>query len=231
MPLTAGNSEPLRYERKFLITGHSHSEVEQIVKFHPSCFSEIFQERSVNNIYFDSLGLNSYYDNVEGQERRTKVRIRWYGEMFGDIKDPVLEYKIKTGLLGKKESFVLKSFVLDTGFEKERIENAISAENLPEHVRIELISLKPVLLNCYKRKYFLSADKNFRITIDHHLVFHKISYLENTFANRSVDHRTTILELKYDSSLETEAGDVTTYLPFSLTKSSKYLQGLERVIL
>ena len=43
-----------RYERKFLIQDATRSEVERSIKLHPALFSEIFHERSVNNIYFDS---------------------------------------------------------------------------------------------------------------------------------------------------------------------------------
>jgi hypothetical protein len=227
----SGQSEPLRYERKFLITDHSFTEVEQMIKFHPACFFEIFHERNINNIYFDTLGLNNYYDNVEGETERLKIRIRWYGNLFGNIQKPVLEYKIKTGLLGKKKSYQLQPFEVDSAFSKSQIINAIKTDALPQNIKDQILSLRPTLLNCYKRKYFLSADRNFRITIDHHLTYYGIHYTGNTFSNKSVDYYSTILELKYDSPLETEAQSVADTFPFKLTKNSKYLQGLERVFL
>lgn len=229
MPQIKEQSEPLRYERKFLISDYSYSDVKQILKFHPACFSEIFQERSVNNIYFDTLGINDYYDNVNGEQRRSKVRIRWYGDLFGNIQKPVLEYKIKTGLLGKKLSYQLQSFLIDSNFSKSQIIHAIST--LPLNIKDQILSLKPTLLNSYKRTYFLSADKNFRATIDHHLCYYKIQYSGNPFTNKSIDHNSTVLELKYDSSLETLAKSVANAFPFALTKNSKYLQGLERVFI
>ena len=222
-------SEPLRYERKFLITDYSHSEVKQLLKFHPACFSEIFYERNVNNIYFDTLGMNHYYDNIEGTTERLKIRIRWYGDLFGNIQKPVLEYKIKKGLLGKKKSYSLNPFILDNKFNKQQIITSINNKIIPQLIKDEVVSLNPVLLNCYTRNYFLSADKNFRITIDHHLNYYGIGYTENTFCNRYVDHKTIVLELKYDSSLENDAKEVGNLLPFALTKSSKYLQGLDRI--
>src|SRR5688572_29998156 len=117
--------EVLRYERKFLITNYSYKDVLQILKFHPACFSEIFEERSINNIYFDTPGLLHYYDNIEGSPDRLKVRIRWYGELFGPVDKPVLEYKIKKGLMGKKESHALRPFVLNEKFNKAEIEKAV----------------------------------------------------------------------------------------------------------
>jgi hypothetical protein len=218
--------EPLRYERKYLITDYSHQDVEQLIKFHPACFSEIFHQRSINNIYFDTLGMNHYYDNIEGASDRLKVRIRWYGKLTGKISQPVLEYKIKKGLLGKKKSYLLHPFMLDTSFDKKQIENALRVSTIPLPVQHEVLSLKPALLNHYQRKYFLSAD---RITIDYKLTFYQINYLYNAFIHQSVDHHTTILELKYDSVFEPEADVVSNAFPFSVTKSSKYLQGLQRI--
>ncbi len=223
--------EPLRYERKFLITGYSHRDVEQMVKFHPACFSELFHERVVNNIYFDTAGLTHYFDNVEGSPERLKVRIRWYGDTFGPIQKPVLEYKIKKGLLGRKESFVLQPFKLTNDFTEMEIAMAVSDEAIPVSVKNEMRSLKPTLLNSYTRRYYLSADKNYRITVDHHLTYYRIGVHGNTFTNKSVDYNTTVLELKYDSSLEDESKLIANQFPFPLTKSSKYLQGLERVFI
>jgi SPX domain protein involved in polyphosphate accumulation len=224
-------SDSLRYERKFLITDYSHLEVMQMLKLHPACFSEIFYERTINNIYFDTLGMNHYYDNVEGSSDRLKVRIRWYGQLFGDITKPVLEYKIKKGLLGKKDSYALQPFSLNINFDETQIIKSLDTDKIPLYVKDELLSLKPALLNCYTRKYFLSADKKFRITIDYNLNYYKIAYTGNTFLSKSVDHASTVLELKYDSTDEVEGKDVGAMLPFALTKNSKYLQGLERVFM
>lgn len=223
--------EQLRYERKFLITDFTHLDIEQMLKFHPSNFSEIYLPRTVNNIYFDTLGFNSYYDNVEGATQRLKVRIRWYGNLFGAVQQPVLEYKIKKGILGKKNSYNLKPFFLDSNFNKSQIINALNSSGVPQNIKDELLSLKPTLLNSYRRKYFLSADKNFRITIDQHLTYYRIGYYGNTFLNKTVDHHSTVLELKYDSLIETEAKKVVNNFPFGMTKNSKYLQGIERIFI
>lgn len=227
----AVQQEELRYERKYLITDYTHRDVEQLIKFHPARFSEIYHPRNINNIYFDTLGMNHYYDNVEGSSDRKKVRIRWYGELMGTIGQPTLEYKIKKGLLGKKQSYQLHPFALDTSFDKSQIEKAVSTHTLPFPVRDEVLSLKPTLLNRYTRKYFLSADKKFRITIDFNLSYYQISYNHNQFIHKYLDHRTTVLELKYAAADEPEAKQVSDKLPFSVTKSSKYLQGLERIVL
>lgn len=223
--------EPLRYERKYLISDYDFSEVEQFIKFHPACFSEIFQKRKVNNIYFDTLGMNNYHDNLDGQQMREKTRVRWYGHLTGSILSPVLEYKIKNGLLGYKQSFQLAPFTLDTTFNKNDFFDAIRSSNLPVAIMNELFALTPTLLNSYERKYFLSADKKFRITIDHRLDYFHIDYFQNLLINKYCDRRSTVLELKYDAISEEDANKISTFFPFPLTKNSKYLQGLEYTFL
>jgi len=87
-----------RYERKFFIDNMSKRKVESIIKLNPANFKEIYKERIINNIYLDSLSKNSYTDNIDGNMERTKSRIRWYGSLFGEIANPILEFKIKKGL-------------------------------------------------------------------------------------------------------------------------------------
>jgi SPX domain protein involved in polyphosphate accumulation len=228
--LNSNQSEELRHERKFLITDYSVAEVEQIIKYNPACFTKIFHPRTVNNIYFDSLAFDSYYSNVEGDMNRTKARIRWYGKLFGQIEDAVLEFKIKKGLLGKKESYKLNSFTLDQNFSKQEFVKAIENPAVPRDIKDLMLSLYPSLLNSYSRKYLLSADKQFRLTIDSEQMFYRISYSGNTFLNKVTVPQNVVLELKYDSKLQEEADQISNAFPFAITKNSKYLQGIERVL-
>lgn len=228
--LNTNQSEELRHERKFLITDYSAAEVEQIIKYNPACFTEIYHQRTVNNIYFDSLGFESYYGNIEGDADRSKARIRWYDLLFGEIDQGVLEFKIKKGLLGKKDYYALAPFTLDTDFSKQQIMKALNRDTIPNHIRNSVLSMQPSLLNSYTRKYFISADKQFRITIDKNLTYYRISYNNNTFLNKVIDNKSVVLELKYDSILEPEAKEIGNKFPFKMTKNSKYLQGIERVL-
>ena len=215
-----------RYERKLFISDINDQEVETIINFHPAMFSEIFYKRSVNNIYFDSPGLQNYFDNVSGNMERKKTRIRWYGELFDNIAKPVLELKIKKGLLGRKLSYLLYPFRLDSHF---NMQNIIQNEKIPEIIKTGLNSSQPVLLNRYSRKYFLSADKRYRITIDTDQVFYEIGLRNNSFLNKLSDDINVILELKYNMNFDDDANHITKHFPFRLTKSSKYVTGVEKI--
>jgi len=216
-----------RYERKFFTREFSLKEIENLIKTHPALFYEIYLPRRVNNIYLDSLGLENYYDNVEGNTRRLKVRIRWYGEMFGLIKNPILELKIKNEDVGGKMHFPLREFLLDESFSNKKLHDNIFARSELPHWLIEKLKLcKPALLNCYVRRYFLSIDKKYRLTIDSNLIFFEIEDKANIFLHRIKDQETIILELKYDKNDDYGISQITQHFPFRLKRSSKYISGI-----
>lgn len=216
-----------RYERKFYITDFSAREVEAVIKQQPKCFSEVFAPRQINNIYFDFHNLQNFHDNVEGLHIRKKHRVRWYGDTFKDIKKPVLELKLKNGLLGTKENYRVNVFNLDRHFCPKTVEEIFDTPNIPPLLAQELKTLKPMLLNSYHRKYFLSADKKYRVTIDSQLRYYKILCRNNTFVHRNQIEKSTILELKYEADMDEGVDDITSILPFRVTKSSKYVEGIE----
>ena len=216
-----------RYERKFFVTELSKYEIESIVKMHPAIFSEIYYKRFVNNIYFDSFNFTNLRENVEGATNRIKIRIRWYGELFGYVEKPVLEIKIKKGLLGKKISVPLKPFSLT---KKTKIPDILKSINdLQEIIEIDFESLIPSLLNRYSRSYYQSFDNNFRITIDNNQSFYFINQNNNSFLNHHNDNRSIILELKYNQTFDKDVNYITSKFPFRVTKSSKYVNGIQQI--
>ncbi len=225
------NNDNFRYERKFFIGGLDTKSLESIVIQNPAFFSEIYHERWVNNIYFDSLNFNNFLDNIIGNMYRSKYRIRWYGEMLSNISKPILEQKIKKGLLGDKKFYNISPFRLERGFNSTSITNLLKKSILNPKVHLDLAEQFPVLLNRYNRKYFESSDHNFRITIDSEQSFYKINKLNNTLSQKITDKKNLILELKYSKEFDQKASKITNNLPFRLTKSSKFSRGIELLYL
>ena len=89
-------------------------------------------------------------------------------------------------------------------------------------------ALQPTLLNRYKRTYYLSYDKKFRVTVDSEMEFYSINPIREFFKTFS-DERKTIVELKYDQEHFDNAKNITQSFPFRVTKNSKYVVGIERV--
>ncbi|HHS95561.1 MAG TPA: VTC domain-containing protein, partial [Phaeodactylibacter sp.] len=179
-------NKPLIYrkERKFLVEGADIHAVEFIIKAHPAMFSQPFPPRYINNIYFDSNQFGNYGDNVVGAKNRHKFRIRWYGDQFGYIKKPILEIKIKKGLAGAKRHYPLVPFTLEPGFNQYMMRDVFNRSDLPGAVREMLRYQAPTLINRYFRKYFLSADRRFRVTLDTQLQFIRIDRHQNSFMQR-----------------------------------------------
>ena len=220
------NIEKSRYERKFVVSDMDYHSVFQQVKLHPSAFSEIFYPRYINNIYLDTNELDFYFDNVSGKGSRKKARIRWYGDLFGNIEKPVLEFKVREGFLGNKLSFPLKAFNLDQDFSLDILHKVYADSDLPDWAYQTLRLLKPALLNRYKRKYTMNFDGDFRLTLDTDLSYHLIGSNNNNFL-QSFKGEGVIVELKYDFDKESKAAEITNKLPFRLTKSSKYVNGVD----
>jgi hypothetical protein len=220
------NPDNWRYEKKFFLDHCGPLEIELAIKMNPFLFSEIFYQRFVNSIYLDTHELKSYFDNVDGNSSRFKVRIRWYGDLFGIVEKPVLELKIKDGMVGTKVSYPLQPFRLETGFSLKNLNFSILESEVPERLKKDLSFFQLSLLNRYSRKYYLSANKLFRITLDSKLVFYRLFQSCNNFLKHITD-ASSILELKYDRT-DVKYGElVTNHFSFRVTKSSKYIQGLK----
>lgn len=216
-----------RYERKFTLTAAARQEPLLYVKKHPAFFREIYEPRHINNIYLDTPEFQYYFDNKKGIADRKKVRIRWYGATFGQAVKPKLEFKIKRGLVGDKWTFPLENFNIEKGITKENIFQAFRNSNLPEPIWESLQNLNPTLLNTYKRTYFLSSDKVFRLTFDEHLQFYRIGNLNNLFLEKHTQKNDFILELKYGLDYDKSANGISKLFPMRLDKSSKYVTGVD----
>lgn len=219
-----------RYERKFTVPDKfTLKTIEQFVKRNKALFREVYHLRQVNNIYFDTLAYNDYFDNVLGVSDRKKIRIRWYGDTLGDIQKPVLEIKIKKGLVGDKWSYKLTPFVLDNNFDNDVIQSIFKASNLPMPILESVKMVSPTLLNSYSRKYFLSADNRFRVTLDFKLLYHKIDKRFNNFNFAPTSDENKIIELKYGLLDDQTANAISTQFPFRLNKNSKYVNGVNTI--
>jgi len=218
-----------RYERKFVVPTGSVGTVALSIRTHPALFREKYPPRSVNNLYLDRWDLPSYRDNLAGVRDRRKVRIRWYGELFGDIPRPTLEIKIKKGLLGEKVACPLRPFRLDSAFNRRTLMRVLSESVLPDVLRVELMALDAVLLNRYERRYFQSVDQGFRITVDDRMKYYRVDRGHNHFICRSEDRSGMIVELKYGPEHDLGAAEISEWLSVRLARNSKFVCGIEKV--
>lgn len=221
------NYNTSRFERKFVVSDMEYHDIIQQIRNNSAMFTSLFVPRYINNIYFDTNDLDFFLDNVSGKGSRKKARVRWYGNMQGKIEKPVLEFKMREGMVGNKLSFPLAPVVIDNNITSDKLMTMFEASDLPVWALNVVKMLSPTLLNRYHRQYFISFDNNFRLTVDNELMYYGIGNSNNSLLESHRDNN-TIVELKYDNRFDGQpAAEVTNELPFRLTKSSKYVVGFE----
>jgi|APSaa5957512535_1039671.scaffolds.fasta_scaffold03226_11 hypothetical protein len=220
------NIDNWRYELKYIVSDFSSAEVLSYIKLHPAMFSEVFYQRQVNNIYFDTPDFSAFSDNVIGISKRLKIRCRWYGDTFGLIENPILELKIKDSAVGRKESLPLERFTLTKHTTANNVFNLIKSKEMTSLAKRTLLVTRPVLINSYSRRYFLSSCGRFRITYDVNLKFHSfIGNRDPKIVNQN------ILEVKFSKKDMSYIKNIMSHFPFRLNKSSKYVTGISELIM
>ena len=218
-----------RYERKLILPRNSLSELNSFVRLHPARFRPLYQPRHINNIYFDTPLFRNFHDSTEGFAQRNKIRIRWYGNLFGEIANPKLELKDKTGVVGTKANHVLPILKLNKKHVNANIETCLKVAKLPDDVLGAMMPMQPALMNRYLRSYWRSADGNYRLTVDSELQFTALQRVSGAGFQTRRDHRKIIVEMKYDAEFDSGAPEITQYFPVRLGKCSKYVMGIERL--
>ena len=216
-----------RFERKFIIPERLTHSIEEVIKSNSALMRKIFYPRFVNNIYFDNPSFRFYFENIDGVCERMKMRIRWYGNLKDRIKKPVLELKQKHGLTGTKSFFRMQSFNLSDIYQPGFLSSLFQKTNLDMRKKNLILSLKPTLINRYQRKYFLSLDQKFRLTIDDHLEYFPVSSPEQLSSGGLKDSLSMIMELKYSPIYQSESANITQDFPFRVIKNSKYVRGVQ----
>lgn len=217
----------MRYERKFECRPYGLGDVLHELSVHPSHFREIYHERVINNIYWDTPTLDFLRANLDGVARRAKIRIRWYGELFGEAPRPTLEFKRKNGLVGTKDQYRMPALSFPRQVDPDLLRAFAASGGAGEAHGFELLALEPALVNRYRRRYFLSADRSVRVTLDWDMSYWRI-LPGGAVRGERTDAADIVLEVKYDRLLR-DIDRLTNVFPFRLSRFSKYVMGMDAV--
>jgi len=223
------NKHPeFRYERKFPVKRGQLSELamNSVIKTNSAFFTEIYHKRQINSIYLDTSSFDLYRENVVGQSRRFKFRIRWYGDNIDFALKPRLEIKVKNGLTGDKWVYPLPDFDAKK-LNCDKIIELARTQEIPELLTEQLHFLSPVLLNTYERRYYLSVDRKFRLTWDQGMSYYRYAPMQGKFGVVKDERTDFVVELKYKPEHDVAASKITTQFPFRLDKFSKYVTGCD----
>ncbi len=206
----------MRYEKKYKINHLSRAYVLQALKMHPAGFRQLYPDRTINNIYFDTPNLTTYHQNVAGIAERKKYRVRWYGADIAQIENPKMEIKYKKAELGGKHIHKVSLFQLNNLEKLTKEVNQLSQTHA---------NLEPALINTYRRAYYATSNGKFRITLDDNLRYY--SLVNGKHFNQSYYVESgLVLELKYEKKDDDSVGFINQFIPFRQTKKSKYVTGI-----
>lgn len=197
---------------------------------HAQCFYQPYPPRQVNNIYFDTFDLDSYLENMAGISSRTKLRLRWYGDI-NRICHPAFELKLKRNKLGWKSAERIKFDELTGNTTYEALRNSIYMQIGDEFENRFRQSDYPILINSYHRNYFESANRAVRITIDQNIRFfdQRVSDVPNIdYPSRTPE--IAVLEVKTAAKNLNKARKVLGTIPLPASRSSKYVIGVQSIL-
>ncbi len=74
--------------------------------------------------------------------------------MFGEVESPVLEFKFKSGAVGRKLSFLLKPFNLNLNFNIDILKGIFERSELPAWALYDILPLEPPFIKQLHTKIF-----------------------------------------------------------------------------
>ena len=212
-----------RFEKKFIVNPVYYDRI--INSFELGGWTKIFSKRRVNNIYLDSINSKSYYECKNGDLKKTKYRIRWYGNTFPNkkIADPCfLETKIKSNDLNRKIIRPLGDIEIYLKQSYSQLNKKIFSKlskKIPEREFICIENYIIQFISCYDREYYMDNTNKIRLTIDRNQKYFKVDpIIKNEEQINSI-----VIELKYSSNEDFKNFSLRT----NLTHNSKYQNGID----
>ncbi len=220
------SAQELRHEIKFVAQDTELHRLLHWLKLNPAGFWSQYPDRIINNIYFDTLELSAYAENLSGVASRSKVRYRWYGESRSPAAG-TLEINRKRNQYGWKLRYPVKQAPYPAGADWQQIRAALMSQ-IPVDGRFWLqVACLPVLINRYRRRYFVSADQSIRATIDtDNEVWDQRLKCHPDFETPGNPFSLMIVELKFAREKRQAASDLLSGIPIRVSRCSKYMSGV-----
>lgn len=230
-----------RYEFKYIIPNDLSSRIEEEIEhfmdydgfIHPSLGNRYL----VRSLYFDNDQSTNFYDKVDGIKKRSKYRIRTYG----DIQDSSLPFFLEEK--GRIESRTYKERI-HINFEDINLltGNWANLENIEKYDsifmekflynRLRKRLVPKVLVDYYRKPYINKFGLYFRLTFDSNLKCQKttnIFPLESETSQFSCLPGSTILELKFDRSIPPWFHRIIQSYQLKRVSVSKFVLGMTRL--
>lgn len=227
MDLDLHESLDWRYETKFVLIADDESRFLEWIASTPD-FYKVHDSRRVNTVYLDSADYDCAMANLGGFGWRSKFRLRWYGDEPTPEKTR-FEIKLKRGRVGAKQMCHVDIDGADPlSLPQSALDKIFRQTTLSDQVMTPVAHIKPVLFVGYERDYFQGAN-GIRITVDRGLTFRNLTDEQGVGPQESHQDSRLVLEFKFAPDQKDHAAEIMSGLPFSATRSSKYILGLSHV--
>ena len=164
----------------------------------------------IRSLYFDDFYDSAYFDKVDGNKDRAKLRLRTYSP---DARSVKLELKSKHGDAQRKDTFTISRRDAERMIEKD-YSVLEKYEGLPDMLLsngIYIEGMRPVVLIEYKRLAFLHPVNDLRITLDSDIRSNETEFDlfgEAPLLYPATDYYEALLEVKYNHFLFAWIGEV-----------------------
>lgn len=223
-----------RSEIKFICYQHNYYLIKNWIKLHKYNFFKEYDDRNVNNIYFDTLNYKAFNDNLTGLPSRLKVRYRWYGDLFAEKNknEGSLEFKFRKNIYGYKKVFKINDLTLNPNSNWTTIKKKILNSLPPEYKILFNINSEKVLINRYRREYFISKNKKIRITLDKDIkIFdQRLTFKKPNFTLKNYTQEYSVVEIKFNKEDKNFLDDLDINIPIKASRNSKYINGVRSVL-
>ena len=199
----------------------------------------------VNSIYYDTQDFSCYYEKIDGEKRRFKIRARWYGEI--DDKTDLSKHKVFVEIKHRNNDMNFKNRVsVSANFLSELAENQNRLLQLSEvagntqvleAATIERISsqkpLFPVCIVSYYRKPFICRiNPRLRVTFDTNLrALGTKSFYQTAYENGAtvLPKNLSVIEIKFNWAMPIWLIEICREFGLNLRRYSKYASSLENL--
>ena len=156
-------------ERKFSGRAPAYGRVRAILDSHCSA-DDRYAAGVVNSVYFDTPGLAAYRETANGDNFKTKVRVRWYGlpeELAAEV--PVfVEVKQRLGSARRKlheERLAPRALLLEAPLEGWELADFLFSQSEALGVPLSR-ELRPVCQISYSRRRYFDTPSMSRVSLD-----------------------------------------------------------------
>lgn len=224
------NRQEIRYELKMECEFHQLPSIHSWTRLHSCSFNESFPPRQVNSIYFDTPDLDTFNDHIQGVNERRKLRFRWYGTNL-DSATGHLELKEKNDRIGWKLIQPVESKLMFLQQSWSEIQTRILKDihGKKNNIFQEMLSVsRPIVLTCYQREYYISANQQVRMTLDYNLKSYNQWYsAKPNLIFRSPSLNKIIIELKSETRYARNLADVLAQFPVRANRNSKFTSAVD----